>query len=315
MDKPSKLPFLHLDMMMLPKNSKSAIFNDEVVLSDNLNNGLKGIGQEGPYLLNYPIKMTFNFIILCVKGCVDILLNLKRYTLHDNDILCAIKGDIGEFYGISNGDESTQVVFIAYSEEYFPINDVVGIQQLFRENPCFPLLSCQKSEIIAVYHLMKSSIENKMLPNYGKGALKGYLQVLIYRVCTFNTLWMETQMEFSSKPDRKREVFNNFIRLVRSNYTKERSIRFYADQLCLTPKYFSNIIFQTSGRYAGEWINDYVILEAKALLKTQKYTVSQISDMLNFANPSFFGQYFKRNVGCSPAEYRKMDITGKQPTD
>lgn len=311
MKKTSRLPFLHLDMMMLPKNSRSAIFNDELVLSDNLNNGLNGLEQQGPSLLNYPIKMTFNFIILCVKGRVDIQLNLKRYTLQDNDILCALKGDIGEYYGISNGDESTQVVLIAYADEYFPSNDVVGIQQLFRENSCFTLQSCQKSEIMTIYQLMKSSIEDKVYPNYEKGALAGYMQALIYRVCTFNASWMETRVECASKSDRKQNIFNDFIKLVRANYTKERGIRFYADQLCLTPKYFSNIIFRTSGRYAGEWINDYVILEAKALLKTQKYTVSQISDMLNFANPSFFGQYFKRNVGCSPAEYQKIDTGSK----
>lgn len=308
MDKISKSPFLYVDMLMLPKNSKSAIFNNELVLSDNLN---KDSEPQGSSILNYPIKMTFNFIILCVKGHIDIQLNLKRYTLQDNDILCALKGDICEYYGISSGDENTQAVFIAYADEYFLSNDIVGIQQLFRENSYFTLQSCQKNEIIDIYRLMKLLMVDEAYPNYKKRTLTGYMQALIYRVCAFNTLWMETRGECASKADRKQDVFNNFIRLVRANYTKERSIRFYADRLCLTPKYFSNIIFRISGRYAGEWINDYVILDAKALLKTNKYTVSQISDMLNFANPSFFGQYFKRNVGCTPAEYQKTDTGSK----
>lgn len=62
-------------------------------------------------------------------------------------------------------------------------------------------------------------------------------------------------------------------------------------------------MYQVSGRYAGDWINDYVILEAKALLKSKKYTVQQVCDMLNFSNPSFFGKFFKAAVECSPRKY------------
>lgn len=75
--------------------------------------------------------------------------------------------------------------------------------------------------------------------------------------------------------------------------------------LCVTPKYLSQVVYKVSGRFAGDWISDYVILEAKAMLKSRKYTIQQIADMLNFANQSFFGKYFKDKVGCSPSEYQK----------
>lgn len=298
-------PFLLLDMMMLPKNSGTAIFNGELVLSDNLDNGLPEDNQkQESSLLNYPIKMTFNFIILCIKGVVSVQLNLKRYTLQANDVLCALKGDIGEYYGASSGNEEAQVAIIAYTDEYFQVKDAIDIQQQFRKNPCFHLQSSQRDELLAVYGLIKTAMQDEEYL-YKKGVLLGHLQALIYRISICDFLWLQTQTDRISKPNRKQDVFNEFIQKVRANYTKERSIRFYADQLCFTPKYLSNIIYQVSGRYAGEWINDYVILEAKALIKTNRYTISQISDMLNFANPSFFGQYFKRSVGCSPADYQK----------
>jgi AraC-like DNA-binding protein len=56
---------------------------------------------------------------------------------------------------------------------------------------------------------------------------------------------------------------------------------------------------------AKKWIDDYVIWETKALLKSTNMTVQQISDELNFPSQSFFGKYFKRLVGLSPLEYRK----------
>ena len=57
--------------------------------------------------------------------------------------------------------------------------------------------------------------------------------------------------------------------------------------------------------HRGDWITDFVILEAKAMLKSRKYTVQQIADALNFANQSFFGKYFKDKVGCSPTQYQR----------
>ncbi len=80
---------------------------------------------------------------------------------------------------------------------------------------------------------------------------------------------------------------------------------FYAEQLFLTPKHLSRVIKEVSGRSAGEWIDEQVILEAKARLKNLSLTVQEISDQLGFPNQSFFGKYFKRHVGLSPSDYRK----------
>ena len=103
--------------------------------------------------------------------------------------------------------------------------------------------------------------------------------------------------------NRQQLLFEKFLEQVQTHYTEHRSVGFYAEQLCLTPKYLSQVILKASGRYANDWIRDYVILEAKALLKSGRYTVQQVGDLLNFPNASFFGRYFKAVVGCSPRRY------------
>jgi AraC family transcriptional activator of pobA len=65
------------------------------------------------------------------------------------------------------------------------------------------------------------------------------------------------------------------------------------------------LVKNVSNRTAGEWIDNYVVLEAKALLSSSTLSIQEISDRLNFANQSFFGKYFKQHVGISPTEYRK----------
>ena len=91
-----------------------------------------------------------------------------------------------------------------------------------------------------------------------------------------------------------------------NRYSKyERSVDFYAGKLCLTPHYLSTVIRETSGQTVMQWINQSVILEAKVLLKHSDLLVFQISDELNFPNPSFFSKFFKRITGMTPAEYQR----------
>ena len=106
--------------------------------------------------------------------------------------------------------------------------------------------------------------------------------------------------------NRAEEYFKQFTHLLGEHFREERSVGFYARQLCITPKYLTTLIKRISGQSVSEWIDNYVILEAKALLKSGQYTIQQVSDMLNFANQSFFGVYFKKAVGCSPTAYKEM---------
>ena len=101
-------------------------------------------------------------------------------------------------------------------------------------------------------------------------------------------------------------MFESFLKTVATHYKQQRSVTFYADKLYLTPKYLSCVIKEISGKSAGEWIDEQVILAAKALLKSSNMTIQEISVELNFANQSFFGKYFKQHTGISPKAYRKI---------
>ena len=82
---------------------------------------------------------------------------------------------------------------------------------------------------------------------------------------------------------------------------------FYAKQLNITPKYLSSVVKEVSGKTAARWIDESVILEAKALLKYSGMSIQEIAYYLNFPNQSFFGSYFKRNTGMSPSQYKAQN--------
>ena len=101
-------------------------------------------------------------------------------------------------------------------------------------------------------------------------------------------------------------ITKEFLSIVKENFRKERQLKFYSDLLCITPRYLSRVVKECTGASAAEWIERAVVLEARALLKSTNMTVQQISDELNFPSQTFFGKYFKRRVGMSPKEYRRL---------
>ena len=103
---------------------------------------------------------------------------------------------------------------------------------------------------------------------------------------------------------REDEVLDKFFRLLTDYHAQERSVSFYADKLCLSPKYFSKLIKKASGRRATDWIDTYVILEAKSCLKNTGLSIKQIVSKLNFADQPSFTKYFKARTGLTPAQYR-----------
>ena len=99
-----------------------------------------------------------------------------------------------------------------------------------------------------------------------------------------------------------------FLNLVEVEYHRHRDLSYYANRLCKSAKYLSRVIMEATGRSATDWIERCVIMDAKAQLSSTKKRVSEISDDLNFASPSFFGKYFKRITGLSPRDFREAII-------
>ena len=104
---------------------------------------------------------------------------------------------------------------------------------------------------------------------------------------------------------REQTIFDRFIQLVNQHCRQQHQIGYYADRLCLTERYLGTVIRQTSGTTAKDWIDRALITQAKVLLRHSDKSVIQISEDLDFPNPSFFSKYFKRLTGMTPGEYKK----------
>lgn len=300
-----KQAYWDLDLIRLSVENTAVHLNNEFIMIDNFDKTPEYANTDVKFV-NHPVKLSFTIAIFCLTGRVSFQINLQEFELHSNDILIVQEGAIGMYLGMN---DNTRIAVMAFSSEYFQptlqIDASMSLQRRLYASPLHHMTPEAMKESMTIYRLMKAKISEKDNP-FRKGALLGYTQVLTYNSYKYLLATeLEGKKETVNKSSRQQELYTQFIREVQKNYAKERSVTYYANILCVTPKYLSQIVHKVSGRFASNWINDFVILEAKALLKSRQYTIQQVADILNFPNQSFFGRYFKNKVGYSPSEYQK----------
>ncbi|OUN72649.1 helix-turn-helix domain-containing protein [Barnesiella sp. An55] len=297
-----------LNLHMLPFNERACVYHNELFLSDNFDDSnITSNLLDNPEVLTfitspYPFKIQFAMMILCLNGHMRVNLNLNEYELQRNCIQIVTPGAIAQCVEITPDSRMAIIAFDTVNN--IPENNTQSaliMRKFLINNAMLQLSDREMDEMMELYHHMRQKI---LRPEelFTHEILNNYTQIFYYNICQLMSPYVEQQD--TQYVSRKKQIFDQFIELLRQHYTQERSIGFYANQLCITPKYLSQVIFDISNRHAGDWIRDYVILEAKALLKSGKYNVQQVSDLLNFANQSFFGSYFKKAVGCSPSAYQ-----------
>ena len=290
-----------LDISYLTTINLAAFIEGEIVLLDNI-----GISSDDSVEREtgrtFPVQANMSMVLLCMEGEIHIRVALKEYRMRTNMFCVITTGTIFEVISISDDFKG---YMIATRSDFMPVTDnttqVFTFYKYLRNKHCFTLGERELREFVKLYYSIKSILQDTEHP-FKIPILQSYVRILYY--------WMvpvvvkESELLEKRPHTRQEELFGRFITEVEAHYRKERSVQFYADLLCISPKYLSSVIYKVSERLAGEWIDDYVILEAKTLLKSGRLSIQQISEQLNFPNQSFFGKFFKRHAGMSPKEYK-----------
>ena len=276
-------------------NSKSGI--EDIFIFDDIHTFAENFHFNT--IINYPIRLGMVAIIICKKGYVKLRIGLEDVPITPNMVLIILPEQIFQPTEISPDFEAG---YILLNKDFFDLqNDfkmALDLQSYFFKQPYVQLPEKEMEELMIVFNIIKRKIEERT-SLFLKEILQTYIRALFYIAC---------HIFFTSKEKviktRKEEIFETFVSILEQNFRKEQNIGWYAQQICLTPKYLSKLIYEVSGKHASNWIQDYIILEAKALLNSSSLTIQQISNELGFSNQSHFGSYFKRYTGVSPKEYK-----------
>lgn len=261
-------------------------------------------------LFRFPTRFNAFGAVFCSKGSVTVTSNLKHCVIESQTLFVCPPRTIVQV----ESQEEASIHFILCEEEFLSriqidLKQMMHLFMAVRENPCLPLSREERDEIIRSQSEIAAEWRSGRRDPLSKEIMRTLFRTLAYRLCRLidNRIGEgHKSLETEENPLRKRNnaYFNTFIEELSKHYMHARNVGFYAERLHLTPKYLTTLLRTTTGRTATEWIDEYVVLEAKNLLKHSPMNIQEIAYYLNFSNQSFFGKYFKQHTGITPTAYR-----------
>lgn len=263
---------------------------------------LTGEVKTFPKVLCRPFRMSYVGLIVCEKGsfCFDV--DKKNFTARAGETVFLSEGNdfcIGEL------SDDLRVSMLFYRVD--PIREILGssvvamyLYTTLTPEPCYVWTSGEEEDLAHYISLLGRHRKGPQNP-FDNHECKLLLLALTYRLCS---IYSQRIIEEKNVAGHKIDTFIKLIRLIEKYYMQERGVAFYADKLCLSPKYLSALSKSVCGYTVQELVFRAIIRKSIFWLKNTNKSVQEISDDLNFPNASFFGTFFKKQTGLAPSHYR-----------
>lgn len=253
---------------------------------------------------DHPVRMETASVTLMLRGEADFNLDVRSYRMPAPCLTVFFPDQILQHIRRS---EEFDARYIHFSPSFFEevshsFHDHTQFVHRMKASPVIPLTSSEASNLEASFQKARGIVNTCDNPHRRKMIV--HWAILLF----YDILSCIRQQPADAYQSSRAQLVTRFLDLVRDHHALRRELSFYADHLCLTPKYLTTLIKQETGTTAGDWIERYTILHAQALLKSTDLTILQISDRLHFSSQVFFGKYFKRVTGIAPSEYRKGQL-------
>ncbi len=250
--------------------------------------------------ITFPTRLDRMLLVVCRTGEIAADIDLERKRMGECSVMvlrpghhigsCRVSTDFdGFFITVTQEKLNTILPSLQY---------VIPYSLKYNSNSVIEMTVEEQENLTMIYNMIRRKIREDR--PFTSKALASLFEVLFYDALGIYA----SRSEQGVRKTRREELLSEFIDILEKNFKTERAVSFYADKLFVTPKHLSAVLKEVSGRTAGEWIDNRVILEAKLMLRTTGMNVQEISSALNFSNQSFFGKYFKHITGTSPRDYR-----------
>lgn len=289
-----KLQIKETDLNKAKSWSESVFLDDDLLLTEHIN--------KAP-MPTEPRKMNFILIGLCTKGRIEYRLDTQEMIINPGDILIVSDKHVVDKYQPSPDMEGLCMMLSVnfFHEIIQNVRDVNSLFLFARSHPVMSLDRKEQETFKEYFQVIKQKIgDNGNF--FHKDLIRTLLLAMFYDVGN-----IINRVRKLDKPQTRAEaIFTNFIKMVEANYKHERRISWYAIQLGITPKYLSETVKAVSRRTPNEWVDNYVMMELRVLLKNSTKSIKEITEEMNFPNQSFLGKFFKEHVGISPNKFRKL---------
>lgn len=296
---------IELKFENLPNPDGTINYKKKLFFYDNFSNRMlqEGIEVVNAYGNRLPVKVTFTIVIFCEEGCVNLSYNMQEKTLSGGQVVILVPGTVIENIYIM---PDTEFVILAVADDNFVPGGRLYNSTFIQKNFTSPLLltldKALSHNCISIYKHLRESVVTKgdTLP---EELVKGFFMVMSGMVViNIQHCLMARDREKISSSE---HILKAFLQRAEEDHREHKDVKYYANRAGLTPKYFAKVILKASGRHPLNLIREYIINDARTMLKSGNYTVDQICNILHFSSRAQFNKYFKDATGISPVRYAK----------
>ncbi len=248
-------------------------------------------------------RLNFILMALCLNGEAHYTIDTHEQHVKPGDLFFVSERHIIDKYKASEDFECLCIMVSTtfYHDFVQNVKNVSSLLLFSMNNPVVKLTSSEIKTYTAYYQTIREKISITDHP-YRTNLVKALLLAMFYDM---SGVIYRVEKQGHKTPSRIDSFFAAFIRELEENYKKERRVGWYAERIGISPKYLSEVVKMVSKRTPTEWIDNYVVLEIRVLLKNTTKSIKEISDEMHFPNQSFMGKYFKEHTGMSPLGFRK----------
>ncbi|MBR1917652.1 MAG: AraC family transcriptional regulator [Bacteroidaceae bacterium] len=269
---------------------RSKIEKEELVVIDNVN--------EVPRLDNDVYVSPHLVVSLCHEGHLRVKYDSNSVDYHSHEVALVMPNHSLETLEVSPDYRATLIVVSGHLLEQMRQHVIYRNFLTYHKTPAFRLTDEQYEAMMHFIGLLQSTCAIK--GNRRQSIVLHMLEIMCMIVDEFRQQNTPDEQEGKAAP-----VFVRFYDALTEHYKESREVQFYANKLCLSPKYFGTIIRQETGTSVSRWIANYIILQAKSLLAHRRsMSIQMVSRELGFSDQATFARYFKTYTGITPKDYR-----------
>ena len=249
--------------------------------------------------------LSMNVIVFCIKGIIQALMNGQRLDLQEGQI-AIVPPNVTVTDIMISPDFNLKAMFFtnrilqSFLREKINVwNDMMYIHRQY----VFTLSDDHIDLYNHIYDMLLLSFSQKFNSRYHTDIIQSLFQAAILVCCEMleQNLVSDSNVRHEKTADYH---FKRFLDLLNASPYKRRSVASYANELYISPKHLTAIVKKSSGKTANQWIKERLLEEIRFYLKQTDLSIKQVSDKLDFPNPSFFGKYVKEHLGMTPGEFR-----------
>ena len=295
-----KATVTELNLRDVPSISdKMKYYDGEIYFADNI--------TSVPGLMKM-FRVNFIAFVFCLDGNINLQLDGRDFSLRGRDGLFVDSQTVVTIQDHSDDFSckicafNTDVGFNFISKSMFE-----AIMQI-QLHPVIHFSEKEKSLMMKYYELVDFKMNNPQL-TYGKETIGYIFRAYAYDLLASVGQHLDANDGYILRQGDK--LFRRFVLMLADGSRHERSVKSYADELCVSAKYLTSVCRQHSNKTAGELIALSVIGRIKQLLLYSDLSIKEVAAEMNFDNLSFFGKYVKKHLGHSPNNYRRLNGYGR----